>query len=93
MAKKITPDIIAKMFPLYEELGTYSAVAKELGISAATVSKHIKEQKSFKTYSSYTGPLPSENPPEKDLIIGFGSLSNTEKESYNDFLKEYGYVF
>ena len=38
MAKKITPDIIAKMLPLYEELGTYSAVAKELGISAATVS-------------------------------------------------------
>lgn len=93
MAKKITPDIISKMIPLYEELGTYAAVAKELGISAASVSKHIKEQKSFKTYSSYAGPMPSENPPEKDLIIGFGSLSTAEKQSYDDFLKEYGYVF
>ena len=93
MAKKITAEIISQMIPLYEELGTYSAVAKKLGISAASVSKHIKEQKSQKTYSSYTGPLPSENPPEKDLIIGFGSLSTAEKESYNDFLKEYGYVF
>lgn len=93
MAKKITPDIIARMIPLYEELGTYAAVAKELGVSAASVSKHIKEQKSFKTYSSYMGPIPSENPPEKDLIIGFGSLSTAEKQSYDDFLKEYGYVF
>lgn len=92
MAKKITPEIIEQMLILYEELGTYSAVAKKLNVSASTVSKHIKEQKSFKTYSTYDGPLPLENPPDKEKILGFGFLSHAEKESYNDFLKEYGYV-
>ena len=43
MAKKITNEIIEQMFELYEELGTYSAVAKKLGVSASTVSKYIKE--------------------------------------------------
>ena len=39
MAKKITQEIINQMLSLYEELGTYSAVAKKLGVSASTVSK------------------------------------------------------
>ena len=41
MAKKITQEIINQMLDLYEELGTYSAVAKKLGVSASTVSKYI----------------------------------------------------
>jgi transposase-like protein len=90
MAKKITSEIIQQMLELYEELGTYSAVAKKLGVSATTVSKYIKEQNSFKTYSTYSGPTPEENPPEKELIVGFSFLSQAELNSYNDFLKEYG---
>ena len=90
MAKKITFEIIQQISKLYEELGTYSAVAKKLGISATTVSKYIKEQSSFKTYSTYSGPAPEENPPEKELIVGFSFLSQAELDSYNDFLKEYG---
>ena len=90
MAKKITPEIIQQMLKLYEELGTYSAVAKKLGVSATTVSKYIKEQNSFKTYSTYSGPSPMENPPQKELIVGFSFLSHAELDSYNDFLKEFG---
>lgn len=90
MAKKITSETIQQMLELYEELGTYSAVAKKLGVSATTVSKYIKEQNSFKTYSTYSGPTPEENPPEKELIVGFSFLSHAELDSYNDFLKEFG---
>lgn len=90
MAKKITSETIQQMLELYEKLGTYSAVAKKLGVSATTVSKYIKEQNSFKTYSTYSGPSPMENPPQKELIVGFSFLSHAELDSYNDFLKEFG---
>ena len=93
MAKKITQEIINQMLSLYEELGTYSAVAKKLGVSASTVSKYIKEQNSYRTFSTYSGPMPADNPPEKNIIINFSSLSQQEQDSYRSFLKEYGYVF
>lgn len=93
MAKKVNQEMIAQMIELYEKLGTYSAVAKEIGVSASTVSKYIKEQNSSKTYNSYTGPEPSIDPPEKNIIINFSSLSQQEQDSYRSFLKEYGYVF
>ena len=89
MAKKITNEIIQQMLELYEELGTYSAVAKKLGVSASTVSKYIKEQNSCKTFSTYCGPMPSDTPPEKEIILGFGFLSPFEKQSYNEWIKEF----
>ena len=89
MAKKITQEIINQMLDLYEELGTYSAVAKKLGVSASTVSKYIKEQNSYKTFSTYNGPMPDDNPPEKNIILGFGFLSPSEKQSYNEWIKEF----
>ena len=39
MAKKVNQEMITQMIELYEKLGTYSAVAKEIGVSASTVSK------------------------------------------------------
>ena len=89
MAKRITQEQIAKMAELYEELGTYSAVAKKLGVSASSVSKYLKEQNSCKSFNTYNGPQPSELPPEKEKIIGFGFLSQIEKDSYNEWLKEF----
>ena len=89
MAKKITQEIINQMLELYEELGTYSAVAKKLGVSSSTVSKYIKEQNSYKTFSTYSGLMPDDNPPEKNIILGFGFLSPSEKQSYNDWIKEF----
>ena len=89
MAKKITNEIIEQMLELYEELGTYSAVAKKLGVSASTVSKYIKEKNSYKTFSTYCGPIPADTPPEKEIILGFGFLSPSEKQSYNEWIKEF----
>lgn len=89
MAKRITQEQITKMAELYEELGTYSAVAKKLGVSASSVSKYLKELNSCKSFNTYDGPQPSELPPEKEKIIGFGFLSQIEKDSYDEWLKEF----
>ena len=43
MAKKVTQEDIEKMNKLYYELHTYSAVAREVGFSAATVKRYIVE--------------------------------------------------
>ena len=42
MATKVTQELISKMVELYNKLGTYAAVAREIGISASTCSKYIK---------------------------------------------------
>ena len=89
MAKRITQEQIAKMAELYEELGTYSAVAKKLGVSASSVSKYLKEQNSCKSFNTYSGPQPSQFPPDKEKVIGFGFLSQKEKDSYDEWLKEF----
>lgn len=88
MAKKVTPELISQMISLYSELKTYSAVAKKLGVSAATVSKYLKDAFSEKTYTSYSGPEPCEFP-DKNKVFGFGFLSNEERESYKAFVKEF----
>ena len=51
MAKKIDNAIIEQIQELYAKLGTYSAVAKELGISASTVSKYLKKQSSSAAFN------------------------------------------
>ena len=52
MAKKIDNAIIEQIQELYAKLGTYSAVAKELGISASTVSKYLKKQRKKGIYDT-----------------------------------------
>lgn len=42
MAIKVNNELIEKMVELYNKLGTYAAVAREIGISASTCSKYIK---------------------------------------------------
>lgn len=42
MATKVTKELIDKMVELYNKLGTYAAVAREIGVSASTCSKYIK---------------------------------------------------
>lgn len=44
---KLAQEIIEQIPVLYAELKTYTAVAKKLGISASTVSKYVKELKTF----------------------------------------------
>ncbi len=41
-AKHVTPKEIVEMHRLYQELGTYAAVAEKVGRSGSTVSKYIQ---------------------------------------------------
>lgn len=41
-AKHITPEEIVEMIRLYKKLGTYAAVAREVGRSASSVSKYVQ---------------------------------------------------
>lgn len=85
MAKKITPEQVEQMELLYAELGTYSAVAREMGISAGTVSRYLKQKAEERTYSSYDGPAPCFFP------VAPVDFTWTEKDetSYQDFIKEF----
>jgi len=41
-AKHITPEEVIEMQRLYRVYGTYAAVAREMGRSASSVSKHVQ---------------------------------------------------
>ena len=41
-APRITPEEIIEMQRLYRKLGTYAAVAREMGRSASSVSKYVQ---------------------------------------------------
>ena len=41
-APRITPEEIIEMQRLYRKLGTYAAVAREIGRSASSVAKYVK---------------------------------------------------
>lgn len=85
MAKKITPEQVEQMELLYAKLGTYSAVAREMGISAGTVSRYLKQKAEEKTYSSYDGPGPCAK------LVAPIDFTWTEKDeaSYQEFVKEF----
>lgn len=85
MAKKITPEQVEQMELLYAELGTYSAVAREMGISAGTVSRYLKQKTEEKTYSLCDGLAPCVKP------VAPIDFTWTEKDeaSYQEFVKEF----
>ena len=83
MSKKISQEQVQQIISFYSELGTYSAVAKKVGISATTVSRYVKEALSEKSYTSYSGPNPS-----FPNVLHF-DLASEEKSSYNAFLEEF----
>ena len=41
-APRVTPEEIVEMLRLYPKLGTYAAVGREIGRSAATVARYVK---------------------------------------------------
>ena len=89
MARKITDAQISQMRELYEELGTYAAVAKQLGVSPATVSKYIKQRNVVKTYTSCTiQPIKIEDT-DPQFIRNFTHQTIEEKDSYNKWLEEF----
>ena len=90
MAQKITQTQIDEMIKLYEKLGTYSAVAKEIGVSASTVSKYIKAATitHASLSASYTEPKPITEIPF-DMIVSFSTMTDAERDSYFNWLKEF----
>lgn len=86
MAKKITPETAKQMAARYAELGSYAAVAREFGVTAATASRYIKEQKAIKSYSSYRGPAPTNEPQD---VYSFSTLTDEEKASREAFYDEF----
>ena len=93
MAQKITHEQIQQMLSLYETIGTYSGVAKQMGISASTVSRYIKEAKSvvqdlpILSHESAVKPIKEIS---FDSLLTFSILTNEEQASYNAWLKEFG---
>lgn len=90
MAKKITQEQIEQMKALYAQIGTYSGVAKQMGISASTVSRYLKENAAVKSYSEVVlTPKPIEEI-SLESVINFSFLSEEEQASYENWLKEFG---
>lgn len=88
---RLTQETIDKIFPLYIELGTYSAVAAKLGISASTVSKYVKlqgNQVKPEEISSYSGPSPISTAQDLTVLPFFLRLTSEELEEYENFIKE-----
>ena len=90
MAKKIDNAIIEQIQELYAKLGTYSAVAKELGISASTVTKYLipdYKPTGIKSTTEFNKPIDL----NLDLFINakdeLGSLCALSEEEWAD-LKE-----
>lgn len=93
MAQKITKDQIEQMLTLYEQIGTYSGVAKQMGISATTVSRYVKEAKSV-VEELVELPHESAVKPIEEIdfasLLTFSTLTKEEQASYNAWLKEFG---
>lgn len=96
MAKKITQEQIDQMLTLYSQIGTYSGVAKELGITASTVSKYIKAaQETVCENPTIDFPIIEPLPIEQisfESVINFSFLTEEEKNSYNAWLKEFNRI-
>lgn len=93
MAQRITKDQIEQMLTLYEQIATYSGVAKQMGISAATVSRYVKEAKSV-VKELVELPHESAAKPIEEIdfnsLLTFSTLTKEEQASYNAWLKEFG---
>lgn len=59
--KKITAEDVERMCQLYDELGTYKAVAEKMKISASTVSKYIKESGHVRSTEQVVGKTKTTN--------------------------------
>lgn len=88
MATKITTDIIKQINELYIKLGTYAAVARELGIASTTVKKYVVkdycplEEREIKRFNAVYD-LPTEYSTHMfDEVENFGDLCEyTEDEA------------
>ena len=91
MAQKITQTQINEMIELYNQLKTYSAVAKQMGISPSTVSRYIKASKLTTTPNIKNKNIAAKPIDEISTtsIISFSILTDEEKKSMDEWLKEF----
>lgn len=95
MATKVTDELIEQMLELYNKLGTYAAVAREIGVSSSTCSKYIKtalsEQKNKEEAQKNFIPFDKEIKPIEEIEIEWNDcccLSNEEVKEIENLWKE-----
>ena len=95
MATKVTNELIEQMVELYNKLGTYAAVAREIGVSASTCSKYIKaalsEQKNKEEAQKNFIPFDKEIKPIEKVKIEWNDccwLSPEEVKEMEELWKE-----
>jgi transposase-like protein len=95
MGIKVTNELIEKMVELYNQLGTYAAVAREIGVSASTCSKYIKaaqvEQKNKEEAQKNFIPFDKEIKPIEEISIVWEDcchLSDEEVKEITELWKE-----
>ena len=95
MAVKVTNELIEQMVELYNKLGTYAAVAREIGVSASTCSKYIKaalseEKNKVEAKKNYI-PFDKEIKPIEEIKVEWEEicwLSPEEVKDIEDLWKE-----
>lgn len=95
MARKVQQADIERMLELYCQLGTYAAVAREVGFSASTVRKYILENQVITPPAAVelfdTAKLNSEIDYTMFLVPNWGDLcvlTNDEKNEVEQLWKE-----
>lgn len=88
MATKVTNELIEKMVELYNQLGTYAAVAREIGVSASTCSKYIKvalseEKNKVEAKKNYI-PFDKEIKPIEEIKIEWNDICWLNPEEVKD---------
>ena len=101
MAKKVQQEDILRMVELYDQIGTYAGVAREVGFSASTVRKYIVEHLAEREVFEVTDRdnifvienIKSIEEVEKNcnFMLNWGDLcvlTNNEKEEVEELWKE-----
>lgn len=95
MARGLSEEKIALIQQLYEQYGTYSAVAKEVGCAPATVKKYVGaattpkvEIKTIKNDFSFSVLDFNEINFDFKSIGDWGLIKEDEKEEYENLRKE-----
>ena len=88
MAVKVTNELIEQMVELYNQLGTYAAVAREIGVSASTCSKYIKmtlseEKNKVEAKKNYI-PFDKEIKPIEEIKVEWNDICWLSPEEVKD---------
>ena len=88
MAVKVTNELVEQMVELYNKLGTYAAVAREIGVSASTCSKYIKmalseEKNKVEAKKNYI-PFDKEIKPIEEIKIEWEDICWLSPEEVKD---------